>query len=263
MGLPLTTPSAAALGLSILLGWLAGAAANWAADVLPGRGAGVTEDGQSSLPQARGPRAVLHYITLPWYPFRGGVCPHCGERRPLRAPLLEAATVVAFALAWLLALRTFGVTPGSWSLTPEAWFLITTCLYAAFLLAVLVIDFEHRRVLNIMVGPAALVALLASFLPGYPDPLQALLGGVIGYGAFMILALLGRGALGAGDVKLAGVIGLMAGYPAVIPALMVGVILGGIAAIALLVTRRAGRKSTFAYAPYLALGAMIVLLVRG
>jgi hypothetical protein len=43
MSLPLTTPAAAALGLSILLGWLAGAAANWAADVLPGRGAAVHE----------------------------------------------------------------------------------------------------------------------------------------------------------------------------------------------------------------------------
>ena len=116
MGLPLTTPSAAALGLSILLGWLAGGLANWAADVLPGRGPGKAGGGAASDPEApptvptpgrHGPIAALHYLTLPWFPFRRGVCPHCGERRPLRAPLLEAATIVAFALAWLLIL-----TPG-------------------------------------------------------------------------------------------------------------------------------------------------------
>ena len=198
----------------------------------------------------------LHYLTLPWYPFRRGVCPHCGERRPLRAPLLEAATIVAFALAWLPALRTFGVIPDPWSL-------ITTCLYAAFLLAVLVIDLEHRRVLNVMVAPAAVVALLASFLPGGPTPVQALIGGAIGFGVFFLLALIGRGAMGLGDVKLAGVIGLMTGYPLVIPALALGIVLGGVAAIALLVTRRAGRKGTMAYAPYLALGTIVVLLAAG
>ena len=244
----------AAVAAGLLAGWLAGGAANWAADVLPGRGAGVTEGGESRPPQARGPRAFPHYLTLPWYPFRGGVCPHCGERRPIRAPLLEAATIVAFALAWLPALRTFGVIPDSWSL-------ITTCLYSAFLLAVLVIDVEHRRVLNVMLAPAAVIALLASFLPGGPTPVQALLGGAIGFGVFFLLALIGRGAMGLGDVKLAGVIGLMTGYPLVVPALTLGVVLGGVAAIVLLVTRRVGRKGAMAYAPYLALGTIVVLLL--
>ena len=87
--------------LSILLGWLAGGLANWAADVLPGRGGDKTETGATPPVQVCGPRAILHFLTLPWYPFRSGVCPHCGERRPLRAPLLEAATVLAFALAWM------------------------------------------------------------------------------------------------------------------------------------------------------------------
>jgi leader peptidase (prepilin peptidase) / N-methyltransferase len=244
----------AAMAAGLLAGWLAGGAANWAADVLPGCGAGMTEGGESQPPQARGPRAFLHYLTLPWYPVRHGICPHCGEHRPIRVPLLEAATVVAFALAWLPALRTFGVTPDSWSL-------ITTCLYSAFLLSVLVIDLEHRRVLNVMLTPAAVIALLASLLPGYPDPLQALLGGALGFGVFLLLALIGRGAMGMGDVKLAGVIGLLTGYPLVVAALTLGVVLGGVAAIILLVTRRVGRKGTMAYAPYLALGTIIVLLL--
>jgi leader peptidase (prepilin peptidase) / N-methyltransferase len=240
------TAEIAAIVASLLTAWLAGGAANWAADVLPDRDE--PGDGQPPPPRACGPRAVLHYLTLPWYPFRG-VCPHCGQRRPIRAPLLEAATIVVFALAWFLI--------------PDPWSLAITCLYAAFLLAVLVIDLEHRRVLNIMLAPAAVVALLVSLLPGGPDPLQALLGGAIGFGTFGLLALIGRGAMGLGDVKLAGVIGLMTGYPLVLPALLAGVALGGIAAIALLVTRRAGRKSTMAYAPYLALGTIIVLLAAG
>lgn len=37
------------------------------------------------------------------------------------------------------------------------------------------------------------------------------------------------------------------------------IIAGGVAALLLLLLRRAGRKSAFAYGPYLALGAVIVL----
>ncbi len=44
---------------------------------------------------------------------------------------------------------------------------------------------------------------------------------------------------------------------------MFGILLAGVAAIILLVTRRAGRKSTMAYAPYLALGGVSVLLASG
>ena len=75
-------------------------------------------------------------------------------------------------------------------------------------------------------------------------------GGAAGFGLFFLLGVLGRGALGFGNVKLAGVIGLMTGFPSVLVALATG---------ALLVTGRATRKSKIAYAPYLAAGAVIVL----
>jgi prepilin signal peptidase PulO-like enzyme (type II secretory pathway) len=230
---------AASLALAVLFGWLAGGAGNWAADVLPGV--------PPSTPVGRRRTVIWHHLTLPWYPFRRGICPHCGARRPARAPLLELATIVAFGLVWW----RFGGTPAR---------LAVTCLYAAFLLTVAVIDLERRRVLNVMLAPAAVVALLASLLPGPPSLLSAVVGGAAGFGFFFLIALIGRGKMGAGDVKLAGVIGLMIGFPAAIIALIIGIFLGGAAAIILLITRRAGRKSYFAYAPYLALGALVILL---
>jgi len=87
-------------------------------------------------------------------------------------------------------------------------------------------------------------------------------GGAAGFGLFFLIAIIGRGKMGAGDVKLAGVIGLMLGFPAAITALVIGIFLGGAAAVVLLVTRRAGRKTYIAYAPYLALGALVMLLAR-
>jgi len=224
--------------LALIAGWLVGGIANLVADELPARR-------QSGRP-AWTLRRLPHTWTLGWYFLRGGVCPHCGEKRPLRAPLLELAMIAGFgAAAW----RAGG--------DPIAWAVL--CVYSAFLLTILVIDFEQRRVLNVMLLLAAVLALLFSLLGGWRGLLDAALGGAIGFGLFLLLALVGRGRLGAGDVKLAGVIGLMVGFPRVLTALAIGILLGGAAAIGLLISRRAGRKARMAYAPYLALGALAVL----
>ena len=61
-----------------------------------------------------------------------------------------------------------------------------------------------------------------------------------------------------GDVKLEAAAGALLGYPAVLAALFLGVLAGGVAAAFLLLTHRAGRKDAFAYGPYLALGAWLV-----
>lgn len=49
-------------------------------------------------------------------------------------------------------------------------------LYGAFLLCVIVIDYEQRRVLNVILLPAYPLAFLFSFGVAQPDPMQALLG---------------------------------------------------------------------------------------
>ena len=182
--------------------------------------------------------------TLPWMGASETTDrPHRQSRRTL---LLVTGMIISFVLtAWLLGPNLVRIS--------VAW------LYTAFLLTVLVIDFEHRRVLNIMLGPAAIVVLALSLLPQTPTLQESLLGAAAGLGLFLLVYLISRGKLGMGDVKLAGLIGLMLGYPAVINALVLGIILGAAAAIVLLASKRATRKSTMAYAPYLALGALLIM----
>ena len=85
--------------------------------------------------------------------------------------------------------------------------------------------------------------------------LCALAVGAIG----LLLAFIGSG-LGLGDVKLGALIGLWLGWYGVLPltlGLCAGVALGGLAAIFLLITRRAGRKDPMAYGPHLIAGALM------
>ena len=138
------------LTLSLLLGWGLGGLGNWAADQLPHHPA---------RPLTWDAHARRHAWTLLW---RGRSCPTCGARAGLRSPLLEVGTAVAFAVTW-------------WRFAGEPALLVLVWIYTAYLLAVAAIDFEHRRVLNNMLLPAALAALIGSFVPGAPGPVAAAL----------------------------------------------------------------------------------------
>jgi leader peptidase (prepilin peptidase)/N-methyltransferase len=183
---------------------------------------------------------------LPAVGRAGADAERVGKKWSRRPAALMAAVVAAFLLGWG---RFAGDLPA----------LVSFWIYATYFLAVLVIDLEHRRVLDVMSGPAVIVALALAAGRGLPALGNAAVGGLVGFGIFLLAALLSRGKLGAGDVKLAGVIGLATGYPHVISALFLGIVLGGLASLILLITRRIGLKSYIAYAPYLCLGALAVL----
>ena len=226
----------------LLLGVLLGPLVNLAVQRLPRRRALFGGRPRCVACRARlGPRELAPLVG--WLAQRGR-CRHCGERLPLRALLVEVALPLAAIALW----RHDG---------PSVVLLVHTAMIA-FFVAVLFIDLEHRLVLNRMTGPGVVVALGCSFFGVGPSLPHALLGTVVGFLALFIPALLLPG-LGMGDVKLAAVIGACVGFPLVLPALFAGIICGGVAAASLLLTRRAGRRSTFAYAPYLVIGVVLAI----
>mgnify|MGYP001034950325 CR=1 FL=1 len=146
--------------------------------------------------------------------------------------------------------------------------LAVMAFYACLFIVVLVIDLEHGLILNKVIYPGMAVALLlALFLPQpwltqwmVPGVVNAAMGGGIGFVLFLLIAIISRGGMGWGDVKLAALIGLAAGFPLVFIALIMGAILGGVVAIVLVVVKRRKRKETIPFGPFLSLAAMITLL---
>jgi leader peptidase (prepilin peptidase)/N-methyltransferase len=121
-------------------------------------------------------------------------------------------------------------------------------------------DLATRRVPNRVTLPAAaaVVILRAAFAPGALAETAA--AGAAAFAFFLAFAVLTKGGVGMGDVKLAGLIGLLLGNAALL-ALLLGTAFGGIASAGILVARRGGgRGRAFAYAPYLCLGAAVAIL---
>jgi prepilin signal peptidase PulO-like enzyme (type II secretory pathway) len=132
--------------------------------------------------------------------------------------------------------------------------------FAALFLALAVTDLERRLLPNRLVYPGLVLALALSW--AWPDrgPGQAAAGAFFGLAALGVAFVLMRGGLGAGDVKLAALIGAVVGFPGVAMALAIGAVAGGVVAAFLLLTRLARRGQYMPYGPFLIAGALAVLL---
>jgi leader peptidase (prepilin peptidase)/N-methyltransferase len=144
---------------------------------------------------------------------------------------------------------------------------VILAFYACLFTIIFVIDLEHGLILNKVVYPGMVIALLLSLypLPWLPESIgirvaYAALGGGIGFGILFLIALVSRGGMGWGDVKLAALIGLATGFPLVFLSIIMGAILGGIVAVALVIARKRKRRQTIPFGPFLTLAAMITLL---
>jgi leader peptidase (prepilin peptidase)/N-methyltransferase len=197
-------------------------------------------------------------------------CPQCGTRLPWRHLLTEVGTAALFAFLWY----RYGTT--------QDWvFLVPYTVYSAIFVLVIVIDLEHKLILNVVMYPAWLLALLASlFHPTDYFERLALLGGVVGFGLLFLVFWMGelfvkvmgkvRGkpihtaAFGFGDVRLGGFIGLILGFPDVLTALFIAILLGGLAGliywfVQAVIRRRYSLFTPIPYGPFLVIGAMLVM----
>jgi leader peptidase (prepilin peptidase)/N-methyltransferase len=138
---------------------------------------------------------------------------------------------------------------------------------AAFLAAVLVtiaaIDFQTRRIPNRVVVPAAATVLIAdlAFRPARIPEL--LLAALVAGGLLLIPNLISSSWMGMGDVKLAVLVGLVLGWT-VIDALLIAFI--AVLPVALVMMVRGGtaaRKAALPFGPFIAFGALVVLIVPG
>lgn len=131
------------------------------------------------------------------------------------------------------------------------------------------IDIEVRRLPDRLVLPGYAVALAglaaAAWSSGAGEALvRSVACGAIAFAGYLALALIGAGrsGLGLGDVKLAGVLGLLLGWSGWLVAalgMLSGFVVGGLVAGFLLVARRSDRRSHMPFGPAMLIGAYLWL----
>jgi prepilin signal peptidase PulO-like enzyme (type II secretory pathway) len=125
--------------------------------------------------------------------------------------------------------------------------------------AVAIRDVQTRRAPNTLVYPALPAMLVGALTLGQPELVEALLGGIAALGILLVVALAGRGAMGAGDVKVGALCGVIVGIHGVVPMLAATFISGAIVAGLLLLTGSRRREDTIAFTPFLVGGTLAAM----
>ncbi len=190
-------------------------------------------------------------IPLISYLWLRGRCRYCGVHIPIRVFFVELATGLTLALLY------YGY---GWE--HEFWIF---SIYGCILIAIFVIDLNTQLILNKIVYPACVFALATVWLRedlNYIDSVEgnAFIGGAFGFALLFAIVVASRGGMGMGDVKMAALMGFALGFPHIVVGLFVGIMAGGIVAIALLAMKRKGRKQAIPFGPFLAIGFMTTLI---
>ncbi len=163
---------------------------------------------------------------------------------------------VALVVLWALV----GLRMG---LGPRAPLALLACWVGA---VVLPLDWRLRLIPDVVVLPGTLAAVgLHWWLDGTPVP--SLLGagtGLVFWGLIWLLGVLiyrSVSAFGLGDVKLGIFVGAVLGTQAALLAFVIGILVGGIVAVGVILTRLRKRRQPIPYGPFIIAGMLLVLMI--
>ncbi|MGO1058955.1 prepilin peptidase [Planococcus sp. FY231025] len=175
--------------------------------------------------------------------FLKGKCRTCGAKIHWVYPLMEFITAGLFALSFW----KFGFTPE----------LIVALLFVSLLVIITVSDIAYMLIPDKVLLPIGIVLLaLRLFIP--LDPWwDAIAGALVGFGLLLLIAIVSKGGMGGGDIKLFFVIGLVLGVSGTLLTLFLASLIGAIAGLFMLQKSEQGRKTPVPFGPSIALGAVI------
>ncbi len=213
----------------------------------------------SSCPSCENRLGIVELIPLLGYLLLRGRCRHCGIRISARYPMVELAVGILFVLSY----AHFGLS-------------INTVFYLILffiLLAVALIDLEHRIVPNTLVAyglgagilfyiPAAadLLLVMPSWLVVDRAVADAAGGFLLGGAVMLVILLVSRGGMGAGDMKLMALIGLYVGLRGAAVVMLLGFFFGAVVGLTFMALGKLTRKDALPFAPYLSLAGLIQVL---
>jgi leader peptidase (prepilin peptidase) / N-methyltransferase len=205
-------------------------------------------------------------IPLASFVLLRGRCRHCGERIPLRYPLVELSTGLAFAIC--------AAAFGGFTLLAAKF-----AIFAAILITLIATDIEERILPDeFTLGGIGLGIVLAAFVPMDPGIVHLLLGrylppaglsigeavlgaavssGIIWLMAWLYERIRHREGMGLGDVKMIGMIGAFLGLPMALLTLIVASLLGAVGGlIFIFATRKQASTYELPFGSFLGLAAL-------
>ena len=177
-----------------------------------------------------------------------GRCRKCGAKISVRYILVEAVCAV---LA-VMILRRWGFSWAGLLVSAGTCGLVVNSLT----------DIESGEVLDLFAVVPGMLGLMIRFAGGKWAVLDGLAGAFTGWGIFAVIIFLSRGGMGWGDAVFMGGMGAVLGWRFTLLAFYLGIMTGGLWAIALLIIGRVkwGRHDSLPLVPFLAVGCFAAMI---
>ncbi len=190
---------------------------------------------------------VISYILL------GGRCRVCGAGISPRYPFVELLN----ATLYVLVFYRFGF----------AWYTVIFALLCSALIAITFIDLDFQIIPDVITLPGIVIGLVAGSLL-MPDPFirhsplgftSSIIGLVAGGGIFYAIAVISKGGMGGGDIKMMAMVGALMGWKSVLLTVFLGSLTGSVFGIFLMISQKKGRKTKVPFGPFLAFGTLATM----
>lgn len=189
---------------------------------------------------------------LSWL-FLKGRCRYCGAAISPRYALVELLTGGLFLFLGL-----------HYGPTLELFFML---VFTAIFIAIFFIDLDHSIIPDelVIAGFINTAAYLLWLVFGAHQPVSLLdhgLGFLIGGGLYLFLAVVTRGGMGGGDIKLMAMLGLWLGSGGILWVVLLSSNLGAVVSLLLMALKIKGRKDFIPFGPFIVVAALFVMLYQ-
>jgi len=183
---------------------------------------------------------VISYVLLK------GKCRYCNSRISLKYPAIELITGCGFFISYhFIGLNLY---------------LLKFLVLASILITVAFIDLEYLIIPDSIIVFTGISGIILNVLVKDISIQSSVLGFVVGGGFLLIIAIISKGAMGGGDIKLMAALGIYAGFKGVILSLLFSFIIGGIISMILMITKVKGPKDPIPFGPFISIGTFTALL---
>lgn len=198
---------------------------------------------RSYCPNCERQLRAYELIPILSYVIQAGKCRTCKTNISIVYPFVELSTGILFAYAYFY----FGLQLE----------LIVALIFISLLMIIFVSDLYYMLIPNkILLFFLPFIVLARIFIP--LDPwYDALIGAVVGYLLLALIIIVSKGGMGAGDMKLFGVIGFVLGWKNVLLTFFLAAFFGALIGGLLMLFKRVKKGQPIPFGPFIVLAALI------
>ncbi|CQR48014.1 Type 4 prepilin-like proteins leader peptide-processing enzyme [Paraliobacillus sp. PM-2] len=198
---------------------------------------------RSYCPSCKRQLSWYELIPILSYAFQRGKCKGCKQHISIIYPFIELFTAFLFAL--------------SYSLVGFEIELIMALSLTSLVAIIMVTDLKYMVIPNkILLFFLPIFILIRFFSPLQPW-WSSIVGALIGFFLIFFIILFSKGGMGAGDMKLFAILGVVLGYQGILLTFFIAVLLGSISSAILLLLKQVDRKTAIPFGPYICIAACI------